>query len=584
MILLHLQVREMTKIKVVKNPKAFIRYPADYNPILEYWQLIESGKEVVSKKIYYTYQKLARDSLDNTGDFFYSPKRATHCIEFIENYCKHSKGIFGGKPIILELWQKALIASVFGFIDIEGSRKYRRCVLIIAKKNGKSLLASALGLYLMVMDNEPGAEVYAVATARDQAKIIWNESRRMVKKSPKLLKKIKCLVAEMNSEFNDSVFKALASDSDNLDGLNIHGVLMDELQQWKNGKALYDMMADGTIARRQPLILITTTAGIIRKDIYDTIYEECERIINGYIGLDSYKDDRTISFIYELDNRKEWKDPNCWKKSNPNLGVSFKYSDLEEKVKLAKQNEKLVKNLLTKHFDMPETGSEAWLTYEQLNNKATYDIKKLKPKYGIAGIDLSSTTDLTCATVLFRAPNDPVIYIKQMYWLPSDRLEQKIIQDKVPYDEWMRQGLLRLSEGNKINYKDVVAWLIEVRNQLGLYIYKIGYDRWSTTYLVDELEQNFGKITVPIAQGAKTFNVPMRNFSADLEKELINYDNNPVTLWNLANASVTIDTNQNMYLCKTSDSTKRIDGVASLLDAYVLYLDEMNNYMAMVNM
>lgn len=180
MILPRLQVREMTKFKVVKNPKTFIRYPLDYNPILEYWQLIESGLEVVSKKIYFTYRKLAKDSLDNSGEFFYSPKRANHCIEFIENYCKHSKGIFGGKPIILELWQKALIASVFGFIDIEGNRKYRRCVLIIAKKNGKSLLASALGLYLMVMDAEPGSEVYAAATARDQAKIIWDEAKRMV--------------------------------------------------------------------------------------------------------------------------------------------------------------------------------------------------------------------------------------------------------------------------------------------------------------------------------------------------------------------------------------------------------------------
>lgn len=560
-----------------------IRYPLTYNPILEYWNLIESGHEVVSKKIFYTYQKLSKDVLDNSSEFFYSPKRANHAIEFIENYCKHSKGAMGGKPLLLELWQKAMIASIFGFIDIEGNRKYTRAILIIAKKNGKSLLASVIGLYLMIADNEPGAEVYAVATKKDQAKIIWNEAKRMVRKSPSLRKRIKCLVAELNSESNDSIFKPLASDSDSLDGTNNHGNLFDEIHQWKNGKALYDMMVDGTIAREQPLTLITSTAGIIRQDIYDTIYADCERIINGYIGLDSYKDERTICFIYELDNRKEWKDPKCWKKANPNLGVSFKYSYLEEKVNLAKQNPKLVKNLLCKHFDMPETGSESWLTYEQLNNQLTYDLKKLKPKYGIAGIDLSSTTDLTCATVIFRVPNDPVLYVKQMYWLPSDRLEQKIIQDKVPYDEWVTMGLLRLSEGNKINYKDVTQWLTEVRENEGIYLYRIGYDRYSATYLVDELEQNFGKITASIAQGAKTFNIPMRNFQADLEKALINYNANPITLWNLANASVTIDTNENMYLCKTHDETKRIDGVASLLDAYIVYLDEYNNYIAMTN-
>ncbi|MDD3173365.1 MAG: terminase large subunit [Herbinix sp.] len=560
-----------------------IKYPLVYNPVLEYWNLIESGQEVVSKKIYYAYQKIIKDLNDKDSEYFYSNQRANHAIEFIENYCKHSKGEMGGKPVLLELWQKAMIAATFGFIDIEGNRKYHRCILIIAKKNGKSLLASAIGLYLMIADSEPGAECYAVATKKDQSKIIWSEAKKMVRKSPALLKRIKPLVAELNSDTNDSIFKPLASDSDSLDGLNVHGVLMDEIHQWKNGQSLYSIMVDGTIARRQPLILITSTAGTIRQDIYDTIYSECERIINGYIGLDTYIDDRTICFIYELDDRKEWKDPKCWKKANPNIGVSFKFSYLEEKVNQAKQNDKLVKNLLCKHFDMPETGSESWLTYEQLNNKATYDLKVLKPKYGIAGIDLSSTTDLTCATVIFRVPNDPILYVKQMYWLPSDRLEQKIIQDKVPYDIWIQQGLLRLSEGNKINYKDVTKWLLEVQNEDGIYIYKIGYDRYSATYLVDEIEQYFGKITVPIAQGAKTFNIPMRNFSADLEKGMINYNNNPISLWNLANASVTIDTNQNMYLCKTSDSTKRIDGVASLLDAYIVYLDEYNNYIAMTN-
>ncbi len=561
-----------------------IRYPLDYNPIIEYWNLIESGQEIVSKKIYYTYQKLAKDLNDRDSEYYYSPKRANHAIEFIETYTCHIKGAMGGKPLLLNLWQKALVASIFGFIDIEGNRKYRRAILIVAKKNGKSLLASAIGLYLMIADNESGAEIYSAALKKDQAKIIWNVARSMVRKSPALKKRIKCLVAELNSDCNDSVFKPLCSDSDGLDGSNNHGILMDEIWAWKNGKVLYDILVDGTISRSQALTLITSTAGTVRQDIYDAIYSECERIINGYIGLDTFKDDRTIAFIYELDNRKEWKKPECWKKANPNIGVSFKYSYLEEKVKLALQNNKLVKNLLCKHFDMPETGSESWLTYEQLNNKATYDLKALKPKYGIVGIDLSfGGTDLCCCTVLFRVKNDPVIYIKQMYWLPADKLEQSIRNDKVPYDEWLGLGLLRLSEGNRINYKDITAWLLELKNQHDIYLHRIGYDRWSSTYLVDELEQYFGKITVPIAQGAKTFNTPMRLFSSDLEKQLINYDDNPITLWCLANSSVTIDSNQNMYLCKTSDSTKRIDGVAAMLDAYIVYLDELNNYMAMVN-
>ncbi|MGB4658038.1 MAG: terminase TerL endonuclease subunit, partial [Mobilitalea sp.] len=188
-------------------------------------------------------------------------------------------------------------------------------------------------------------------------------------------------------------------------------------------------------------------------------------------------------------------------------------------------------------------------------------------------------------TVIFRVPNDPVLYVKQMYWLPADNLDKKIIQDKVPYDDWVREDYLRLSDGNKVNYKDVTKWLLEVQNEYGIYIYKGGYDRALSTYIIDEIIDTFGKnIAMPVAQGGFTFNIPMRTFSADLEKGLINYGSNPITLWNLANASVTIDSNNNMYLCKTHDDTKRIDGVASMLDAFIVYLNEQNNYMSMINM
>ena len=228
-----------------------IRYPLAYNPILEYWEEIESGRVKVSSKVYRTYRKVVHD-IHNPDEYFYSPKRGNHILEFAENYCRHSKGKFGGKPVRLELWEKAHLATVFGFVDIDGNRKYRESVLIVGKKNGKSLLASIVGLYMLTADGEMGPEVYAVATKKDQSKIIWLESKRMVKKSPSLIKRVKPLVAELDTDFNDGVFKPLASDSDTLDGLNVHCVLMDEIHQWKQGKALYDIMADGVSAREQP--------------------------------------------------------------------------------------------------------------------------------------------------------------------------------------------------------------------------------------------------------------------------------------------------------------------------------------------
>ena len=197
-----------------------IRYPLTYNPILEYWEKIQNKEVIVSKKVYKTYRKIVND-IKNPTEYFYSAKRANHVLEFAENYCRHSKGKFGGKRVELELWEKAHLATIFGFIDIEGKRKYRESILIVGKKNGKSLLASIVGLYMLTADGEMGPEVYAVATKKDQSKIIWLESKRMVKKSPSLLKRVKPLVAELDTEFNDGVFKPLASDSDTLDGVAV---------------------------------------------------------------------------------------------------------------------------------------------------------------------------------------------------------------------------------------------------------------------------------------------------------------------------------------------------------------------------
>lgn len=559
-----------------------IKYPADYNPILEYWAEITSGREVVGDKIYRTYKKIVND-IKNPDQYFYSSQRANHIIEFGENYCKHSKGKFGGQPVVLELWEKAHLATVFGFIDIEGNRKYRKSKLIVGKKNGKSLLASIVGLYMQVGDAEPGPEVYAVATKRDQAKIIWLEAKRMVRKSKSLLRRIRTLVSELVSDFNDGVFKPLASDSDTLDGLNIHCALMDEIHQWKNGKALYDIIADGVSAREQPLIYITSTAGTIREDIYDAEYEDSERIINGYFDKDGYHDEETISFIYELDNRKEWMDPACWKKANPGLGTIKNIETLRRKVDKAKSNSALVKNLVCKEFNIRETSSEAWLTFENLNNTATYNIEALKPRYGVGGLDLSNTTDLTCATVIFKVPDDEVLYVKQMYWLPSALLEQRVKEDKIPYDIWLDQGLLRVSDGNKINYKDVAAWFLEVQNELDIYIYKIGYDSWNSQYITDELKQYFGPdSTEAVIQGKKTMSSPMKNFAADLAAKRINYNNNPILKWNLSNAAIDIDKNDNISLIKTSNQRRRIDGVASLMDAYIALDRHYDNYINII--
>ena len=558
-------------------------YPLAYNPILEYWNKIESGQIVVGKKIYKWYEYLAH-WVNNPNEYFYSPKRANHILEFAENYCKLSKGAGAGKPVRLELWERAHLAAVFGFVDINGYRACRESVLIVGKKNGKSLLASIVGLYMLVGDGEPGPEVYSVATKKDQAKIIWQESKRMVRKSPVLLRRIKTLVSELSSEFfNDGVFKPLASDSDTLDGLNVHCVLMDEIHQWKNGKALYNIMADGVSARNQPLVYITSTAGTIREDIYDAKYEEAERIINGLFDENGYHDIHLFPFIYEIDSRKEWLEEKCWYKANPGLGTIKNLDTLRIKVEKAKGNASLIKNLVCKEFNVPETSTESWLTFEELDNRALFDLKELKPRYGIGGCDLSSTTDLTNATIIFMFPKDEHIYVLQMYWLPEDLLEKRVKEDKIAYDMWLEKGLLRVCPGNKIHYKYVKEWFLEVQNELDIYLMKCGYDSWSASYFVEDMENTFGKsVMEPVIQGKKTLSGPMKSLGADLSKKRIVYNNNPILKWCLTNTSVDIDKNDNIQPAKGNLGTRRIDGTAGLLNAYVMLEQNMEEYMSMI--
>lgn len=560
-----------------------IGYDLFYNPITEYFNWIQQNRKKVSNKIFKVYNELIRIINAPESEWEYSAKKANHAIEFIENYCRHSKGKMGGKPFILELWQKALVAAAFGIIHkIEGTRKYQEVLLIVARKNGKSTLAAAIGLYLQIADGEPGAEVYACATKKDQAKIIWLEAKRMVKKSQVLLKRIKPLVAELIADFNDSFFKPLGSDSDTLDGLNVHGALLDEVHAWKN-RDLYDVIVDGVTSRDEPLILITTTAGTVRESIYDLLYDEAEQVINGYGDPVGYKNERLLPLIYEIDKRDEWTEIENAQKANPGLGTIKKLDQFQAKINKAKNNSLLVKNLLCKDFNVRETSSEAWLTFEDINNTEKFELSELKAKYGIGGADLSSTTDLTAAKVIFMVNGDPRIYVLSMYWLPEDLLEKRTKEDKIPYDIWHDQGLLRTCPGNSVHAKYVTEWFQEVMNVYGIYIPWIGYDSWSAKYWVEEMQGHFGEESMlPIIQGKKTLSGPMKLLGKELGSKNIIYNNNPIDKWCLTNTSIDVDKNDNIQPIKTSKSRRRIDGTAALLNAFVVLQDKINDYQNMI--
>lgn len=438
---------------LIKNPDR-----ANHKILVVYKKLVEDLKK--PKEVTF-FNKITEEN--ETHTYIFDEKKANLPIQFIEYFCKHSKGKWAGKPVKLELWQKALIQAGWGFVDKDtGLRKYKKVLFFVARKNGKSTLDSGLSLYMLTKDGEGGAEVYSVATKRDQAKIVWDEAKRMIKKSPALASRMRCLIGGIYYDHNESFMKALASDSNSLDGLNTHFGVADEVHAWKD-KNLLDVIYDSMSAREQPMIFESSTMGTIRGSVFDNEYEYAEDIIKGYEGLSETKDETLLPIIYELDQPEEWQDEKKWYKANPGLGTIKNIKDLRDKVVRAKNNPTEITNLLCKDFNIRQNEQDKWLTFDIVNNEELIPEERIYNTYAVAGVDLSSTTDLTCATLLVMRGDKK--YIKQQYFIAGERLEYKIKDDKIPYDKWEQRGLVTICEGAKVDYSKVTEWFLRMKDE-----------------------------------------------------------------------------------------------------------------------
>lgn len=538
------------------------------NYILTYYNLIKSGKIEASIKIKKQYEKIVYD-MEHPGKYHFDIEKATRPITFIEKFCKHSKGQWAGKPVILDLWQKAIIQTVFGFVDDKGFRKYREVFIVVARKNGKSTLLSAIGLYMLFADHEGGAQVCCVASKKDQAKIVFEEAKNMVSQSSLLRKHIQKRKSDLYVGLTFSTFEPLASDSNTLDGLNMHCGILDEVHAWKD-RNIYDVSKQSMGARQQPLLFTISTAGFVRENIYDSLYEMSDDILN-----DLKVDERFVCFIYELDSRKEWTVQKNWIKANPGLESIKSMEYLKEQVKRAKNDKNYLPTLLTKDFNIRETGVGSWLTFEAIDNKNTFDLNELKNCYGIGGVDLSSVGDLTCASCLIKKDNE--LYLSQMYFIPEERAKQHEEEDKVPYKIWKENGYIRFCSGNMVNFSDVTAWFNELRDKYSIYTVWVGYDQWGANQWAEEMKQN-GYVLEPVIQGAKTMSTPMKMLASELEAKKINYNNNPILKWCLTNTQIEVDKNENIRPIKGKNNKQRIDGSVSLIDAYVVYQRHFEDY------
>lgn len=544
------------------------------NYIITYYNLIVSGKIKVSKKLRKTFDKVVKDLTDMTCKYHFDISKANRPIEFIEKFCKHSKGKWIGKPVILELWQKAIIQTIFGFVDENGNRKYKEVLLVVGRKNGKSTLLSAIALYMLFADGEGGAQVCCVASKKDQAKIVFNEAKNMVAQNKLLNKHIKKRKSDLYFAKTFSTFEPLASDSDTLDGLNLHCGIIDELHSIKD-RNIYDTTKQSMSARQQPLLLMITTAGFIRENIYDERYEYADNVINGII-----EDDRFIAFIYELDEKQEWTKENCWIKANPALGTIKSEQYVKEQVDAAKNSKQYLPTVLTKDFNIRETATGSWLSFDEINNDSTYKLEKMKVIYAVGGVDLSSVGDLTCATIVFRYKEQ--WYIHQAYFIPEEIAAKKEREDKVPYKVWKDKGFVRFCVGNKVNYNDVTDWFKELRDKYNIYVLWTGYDSWGAELWVGDMRNN-GFTMEEVIQGARTMSSPMKTLACDLAAKKLNYNNNPVLKWCLTNTKVEVDKNENIRPIKGKNPKQRIDGAVSLIDAYVVLQRHYEDYITMTN-
>lgn len=545
----------------------------------QYFSEILDGRIVACQKM----RKAAEILLNryaHPGKYHFDAGVAARHVDFIEKICKQPSGKIG-RPIILELFQKARIEAIFGFVDDDDLRQYREVLTIEGRKNGKTTEASCIELDVLVNDGEGAPQIYNVATKRDQAVLGYDACRKMVVQSPLLRKHIRKRTGDLYYARNMGYIKPLASNTNSLDGLDTHCGIIDELAAIKN-RDLYDLVKQSMSARQQPLLFCNTTNGFIRGGIFDSQYEYASKWLQGEV-----EDEHFLAFIYELDSPDEWDDPAMWIKANPGLGTIKKVEALAGYVQKAKDDPAFKPTVMVKDFNIPQTAAGAWLNFEDTVSPQV-DLGDYKFDYCIGGFDAADTTDLNAATALFMRPGDDRIYRRSMYWIPQSVIDEqnkkgdRVGRDKVPYQIWIDKGWMRTCPGNKCEKRIFLDWFRELKYEEDIYPMYIGYDPWHISdELIAEFAGEFGKnAMIPIRQGVQTLSEPMKEAKADLQAKRVVFDN-PIDQWCLINTHVRQDVNGNIQPQKSLDRTQRIDGTAAFLDAYKVLKDKVNEYVNM---
>ena len=529
--------------------------------ILSYYQHIKDGTEIVGKWITLLYEYIIK-GLESKA-FFYDPKKADRAVRFIETFGHHHEGSNG--HIKLEPWQKALVASIFGLVDQDGCRQFQEVVISMGRGNGKTLLGAMLALYALYVDEGYGKRIYFAAPKLEQAGLAYDAFYQTIVQEPELDKLKLKRRTDIYVKMNNSSAKPLAYNAKTSDGFNISFVLCDEFAAWAGDQGLkfYQALKSGTSKRKEPLMVSISTAGYINDGVYDELFARATRMLLG-----ESKETKLLPFFYMIDDESKWNDINELQKSNPNLGVSVSVDNLLEYIRIAESGDQSARaEFKTKYANIKQNSSLAWLPSSTVKKAQQHyvDLETLRDTYGIAGIDLSQTTDLTSACILVE--KDGILNIVSHFWLPEARLEEAIIRDKVPYDKYIAQGILSLSGENFVDYEDCFKWMTDLMYLHEIYPLKVGYDRYSAQYLVKALQGYYQ--CEDVYQGDNLWPM-MQEFEGLMKDGRVNIGDNGLLTMHLLNSGVKMNTERGRGRLIKISPELHIDGTAAILCAMAL--------------
>lgn len=533
------------------------------NYILAYYQKIKDGSMVVGKWVKMLYEFIVQGLQD--GLFFYNGKKANAAVMFIENFCHHHEGVLAPGRLKLELWQKALVSCIFGIVDAEGNRQFREVFLVIARKNGKTLLAAAIAEYCTFLDGEYGGRIYFAAPKLEQATLCFEAYHQMILQEPELNAMAQKRRTDIYIADNNTTAKPLAFSAKKSDGLNISLCVADECSSWQGEQGLkfYEVIKSSFGARRQPLLLAMSTSGYVNDGIFDELMKRSTRFLLG-----NSKEKRLLPVLYMIDNIEKWNDINELAKSNPNLGVSVTVDYLLEEIAVAEGSLSKRAEFICKYANLKQNASTAWLP-TQVVEKACGDaitLKQLRDSYAVCGLDLSQTTDLTCACVVVEKAG--VLNVVAQFFLPREKVDEATARDGVPYNAYVQRGLLTLSGDNFVDYHDVFNWFKSLVEEYQILPLMTGYDRYSAQYLIQDLTQ-YGFRVDDVFQGENLYPV-IQEVQGLLEDVKIHIGDNDLLKMHLLNGAIKMSVERGRgKLVKVSPSA-HIDGAAALLDAFTV--------------